>query len=122
MATQLICKRCGRKLKSTPLNLQRGYGSVCWEKEGQFVTMYKATPQPEIEYLVAKIEQLEKQLFNLQAHPIVPRSALPPVPNGNGNGSIKERREIPLMDGGWDVSELQENPLFIKMQAVCEVV
>lgn len=39
MATQLTCKRCGRKLKRTELNVSRGYGSVCWEKEGKYATL-----------------------------------------------------------------------------------
>lgn len=108
------CNRCGRKI-TEKLSVERGYGPTCWEKEGQYVTMHNATPQPMIEELIAKIERLEKQLFNLQAHP---RAVLPPVPNGNGNGQIKERSEIPRMVGGWDVSELHENPLFMKMQAL----
>ncbi len=105
------CDRCGRKI-TDPVSVERGYGPTCWEKEGQ----YKTTPQPMIEELIVKVERLEKELFNLQAHP---RAVLPPVPNGNGNGQLKERGVIPLMEGGWDVSELQENPLFMKMQEVC---
>ncbi len=112
------CNRCGRKI-TDKLSVKRGYGPTCWEKEGQFVTMHNVTPQPEIKELIAKIERLEKQLFNLQAPPIAVRSPLPPVPNGNGNGQIQERNEIPLMVVGWDVSELQENALFLKMKTLC---
>ena len=108
------CNRCGRKITDS-VSVERGYGPTCWKKEGQ----YKTTPQPRIEELIAKIERLEKQLFNLQAHPPAVRSPLPPVPNGNGNGHIKERSEIPLMDGGWYVRELQENALFLKMKTLC---
>ena len=109
------CIRCERKI-TDQVSVERGYGPTCWEKEGQYVVKYKTTPHPKIEELIAKINRLEKQLFNLQAHP---RAVLPPVPNGNDNGQIKERSEIPLMVGGWDVSELQENELFLKMQEVC---
>ena len=100
------CKRCERKL-TDPISKDRGYGPVCWEKEGQF-------KQPRIQELEAKIDRLEKQIAALQISPSV---SLPPVPNGE----MKERSEIPLMVGCWDVSELKENALFQKMQAICEV-
>ena len=103
------CQRCNRRL-TDPISRDRGYGPVCFEKinHGYF-------ENDRIQHLEKELAILKKQLFALTATPSIP------MPPSNGSGSHTPETKIPLMMGGWDVSELQENPLFQKMQVVCEV-
>lgn len=115
------CKRCGRKL-SDPLSMERGYGPVCWEKEGR----YRQEPifnmeNERIAQLEATVNKLKKQIDALQAP--MPNSTRihQSVPTRNLVKEPREHSEIPVLEGGWDVSELKENPLFLKMQEMAGV-
>ena len=109
------CKLCGRKIKANKKNpgYHAGYGPVCYQKV-QPEMRVQVAPNAEIVQLRHELETIKKQLFALQ---MVPQPTLAVVPNGQST----PKQAIPLMVGGWDPSELQENPLFLKMQMVCEV-
>lgn len=101
-----------------PVSVARGYGPTCWEKEGRFLV--NIPQHEEIEALRREVKALKELVANLQMAPQIPMPShgLPPVPNGE----MKERSQIALMGNASEyISELAENDLFLKMQAVCEV-
>lgn len=115
MATIISCKRCGRAL-STDLSTSRGYGPVCWEKEGKFMAMpgrnqELAELKRELASLKAELRALQRSGFS--DFKVSPPNELIPMPKHNGG-------TIPIMDGGWDPKELATNPLFLKMQGMVE--
>ena len=109
----VFCKRCGQKLTAL-LSKERKYGPTCWEKFGQF------QDHSRIEHLENQIKKLQARLDALTARPMVP-SLKAEVSWDIPNGETKESSEIPVLIGGWDVSELQENELFVKMKGLAEV-
>ena len=113
-----ICKKCGRRITNQHQpGYAAGYGPVCWEKTGKYVTQ---TAHGELNALRAEVLELRKIVNELKAArftaPPQQVSALPAVPNGNGGGS-----KIAILAGGWDVSELKDNALFLKMKELAEV-
>ena len=115
----LLCRRCNRPLKD-PISIKRGFGPICFTK----VVHEDSETGNRFKQLEKEISNLKKQIFAIQTVPSthqntrsitmpVPRN-LPPVPNGK-NGSTNP---IPILAGGWDISELKNNDLFLKMQSL----
>ena len=110
------CKRCGRIL-STNLSLSRGFGPVCWEKEGKFLAMpgrnqELAELKRELASLKAELRALQRSGFtNFKV--VNPPNAHMTTPSHNG-GSIA------LMGADIDLDEVKSNPLFLKMQGMAE--
>ena len=138
------CKRCGRPLKS-PISIKRGYGPTCYAKvtkERSKVTeqipdlnpepdnqiqLPESEPEDRIHQLETEIELLKKKVDAIQAMPATPLaipmptpSSLPSIPSADTNSLKNRPKPIPLNVGGWDVSELKENKLFLKMKALAD--
>jgi len=114
MATTIKpCKRCGRAL-SVDLSLERGYGPVCWEKEGKFMVM--PGRNQELAELKRELASLKAELRALQ------RSGFTnfKVTHPNGFTPTHNGGTIAIMAGGWDMDEVKKNPLFLKMQGMVE--
>ncbi len=108
----IVCKRCNRKLKD-PISRDRGYGPICFTK----IDQVKNTDSEKFQHLEKEIENLKKQIFALTT---TPRPQMPPVPSiANTSKNSINYIKIPIMDGGWNVGELQQNELFLKMKSLC---
>jgi len=135
------CKRCGRPLKS-PISIKRGYGPTCYakaakeepESEDQIKHLkfepedhLVSEPEDRIQQLETEIELLKKKVDAIQVMPVTPLaipmpnpSSLASIPSVDTNQHRKRPKPIPLNVGGWDVSELKENELFLKMKALAD--
>ena len=127
------CKRCGRPLKSQ-ISIDRGYGPTCYVKiaeeeskpEDQ-IKPQESEPKDRIQQLETEIELLKKKVNAIQAMPMTPLaipmptpSSLPSIPSADRKQSKNRPKPIPLNMGGWDVSELKVNELFLKMKALAD--
>ena len=115
----LLCRRCNRPLKD-PISIKRGFGPTCFTK----VIQEDTETGSRFKQLEKEITILKKQIYAIQTFPSshqttgsimmpVPRN-LPPVPNGKK----KSPNSIPILAGGWDIGELKNNELFLKMQSL----
>jgi len=101
------CLRCGKAL-TNPKSQIIGYGKVCLKKikeENRFISQNE------------RIEKLEHLIKELQQKLL---SSLNPLNYSNTEkvNFTNNNSKIPLMIGGWDISELQQNELFMKMKAL----
>ena len=114
-----LCRRCNRPLKD-PISIKRGYGPTCYAKTLQEEN--KTTNR--IKQVEKEISLLKKQVYAIQTLPPMPQNYnpllmpapgnLPTIPNGHNQPT----NPIPLMAGGWDIDELENNDLFLKMKAL----
>ncbi|MCK5161934.1 MAG: hypothetical protein KAQ99_10200 [Candidatus Aureabacteria bacterium] len=114
------CLRCGRAL-SNPVSQKRGYGPVCARKVQREAIREDVEAQVVFEEK-GKNEQIRELKEELAALKIIVHNKLASMTTHHykppPTGPTTQTNSIPLMVGGWDVSELQTNPLFLHMKEV----
>lgn len=115
----VLCKRCGRKLIA-PESVERGYGPVCWEKEGKWEAQHRASQsngelealRTQIEVQRKEIDFLKQRMHELEGTPIsVPSQAHLSI-------LCTSSSKIPLVGNASEyISELQNNDLFLQMRS-----
>ena len=110
------CKKCGRTL-STTISLDRGYGPVCWEKEGKFLAM--PGRNQELAELKRELAGLKAELRALKAHGFSNFKSTfqrEPFPTNNQKGEVnyldplygKAQEKTLAMAGGSLLAELKD--------------
>lgn len=100
------CRRCGKPLKAKK-SVERGYGAVCFKKQ-------QLEDVDRIQALENEVKTLKLQIHALLANNGSNGHNLPQIPPA----TPQKKSTVKMVSQEIDFSELQNNPLFLKMKTL----